>query len=278
MKASTDELKRIAKEIGCGVVASTTAAGSGHPSGSLSLKELLAVLLFRVMKHKPSDPTWDGRDRLVLSKGHAAPALYSALSVAGYIKRDELYRLRRADGRLQGHPDWDPGIMVEATTGALGNGFSIAVGMAIALKADGGGQRIFAILGDGEVQEGIVWEAAMLAAHRRLDNLIAIVDRNGLQLDGPVEEIVSVEPLSRKWEAFGWHVVEADGTSVESLLKAFRDVLRVKGRPKVIIAHTIKGNSSGIMRWNAQYHGKVLTRDQCIEYLRENGCDGWECR
>ncbi|MGC8969965.1 MAG: transketolase [Conexivisphaera sp.] len=274
---SFEELRRIAREIGCGVIATTTAAGSGHPGGSLSIKEVLSVLLFRVMRHDPRNPAWPMRDRLVLSKGHAAPALYAALALAGYIDREELYGLRRLGSRLGGHPDYDPGIAVEASTGALGNGFAMAAGMALAAKMEGSRYRVFAVLGDGELQEGIVWEAAMFAAHHRLDNLVAVVDRNGLQLDGAVENILSVEPLADKWRAFGWLVAEADGNDVESVSEAIEGLLRRAGRPKVLIAHTEKGASSSIMRWNPDYHGKVLRREQCEEYLRENGCEGWRC-
>lgn len=276
-RASVEELRRIARDIGCGAVAAITAAGSGHPGGSLSIKGILAVLLFRAMRLGP-DPA--RRDLLVLSKGHAAPALYAALAEAGYLRREELYSLRSLGGRLQGHPERDPGIMIDATTGALGNGFAIAAGMALASKMDGSGRRVFAILGDGELQEGIVWEAAMFASHRRLENLIAVVDRNGLQLDGAVEEILSVEPLADKWRSFGWRVLEADGNDVADLARAFDELLsggEGEGRPSVLIAHTAKGEGSREMRWNPAYHGRPPTRELCEEYLRENGCEGWRC-
>ncbi|MDG7044895.1 MAG: transketolase [Nitrososphaerota archaeon] len=275
---SVERLKDISREIGCGIVASTTAAGSGHPGGSLSIKNVMAVLFFHVMRHDPSKPEWPDRDRFVLSKGHAAPALYSTLALAGYIKREELYTLRKLCSRLQGHPSRHPGMMIEASTGALGNGFSMAVGMALAAKIDSRAYRVYTVLGDGEVQEGIVWEAAMLASYRKLDNLIAVVDRNGLQLDGPVEWILSVEPLAAKWRAFGWHVIEADGESVDALVRAFEAAIKMRGRPKVIIAHTTKGESSSVMSWNRKYHGSVLDREQCMQYMKENGCGGWNCR
>lgn len=274
----TEKLKDISREIGCGIVASTTAAGSGHPGGSLSIKNVMAVLFFRFMNHDPSNPEWPDRDRFVLSKGHAAPALYSTLALAGYIKREELYTLRKLGSRLQGHPSRNPEIMVEASTGALGNGFSMAVGMALAARLDSKAYRVYAVLGDGEIQEGVVWEAAMLASYRKLDNLIAVVDRNGLQLDGPVEGILSVEPLAAKWRAFGWHVIEADGESIGELIKAFEAAIGVRGRPKVIIAHTTKGESSSVMRWNKKYHGSVLDKGQCMQYMKENNCGGWDCR
>ncbi|MFQ6052962.1 MAG: transketolase [Candidatus Bathyarchaeia archaeon] len=225
-------------------------AGSGHLGASLSAIEILAILYFLKMRHSPKDPEWAGRDRFILSKGHAAPALYAVLAEAGYFPREELFSLRRLGSRLQGHPDTAvPG--VDAMTGSLGQGLSIAVGMALAAKMDGAGYKVYILLGDGELDEGQVWEAALSASHHGLDNLIAVVDRNHYQLSGRTENIKSLEPLGEKWRAFGWEAREADGHDPGSILDALESCDLSDGRPSVVIARTRKGKGVSFMEGNA---------------------------
>ena len=224
-------------------------AGSGHLGASLSAIEVLAVLYFLKMRHDPKNPAWAERDRFILSKGHAAPALYAVLAEAGYFPRGELFTLRKLGSRLQGHPDTrTPG--VDAMTGSLGQGLSMAVGMALAAKMDGAEYRVYALLGDGELDEGQIWEAAMTAAHYGLDNLIAIVDRNQYQLSGRTENVKSLEPLNEKWSSLGWEVLEADGHDPEIILDALDRCSLVSGRPSVIIAKTTKGKGVSFMEGN----------------------------
>jgi transketolase len=196
-------------------------AGSGHPGGSLSCVDILTVLFFKVMRHNPKNPAWRDRDRFVLSKGHAAPALYAVLSEAGYFPSGELKRLRKFGSILQGHPDRKLTPGVEVSTGSLGQGLSVACGMALANRLDRRKSRVFVLLGDGECDEGQVWEAAMAAAHFKLENLIAVVDRNGMQIDGPTEKVMSIEPLAAKWKSFGWNVIQVGGHDIRSILQAF---------------------------------------------------------
>jgi len=225
-------------------------AGSGHLGASLSALEILAVLYFMKMRHDPKNPAWAGRDRFILSKGHAAPALYAVLAEAGYFPQEELLTLRALGSRLQGHPDTrTPG--VDFMTGSLGQGLSVAAGMALAAKMDGAGNRVYVLLGDGELDEGQIWEAAMTAAHHGLDNLIAIVDRNQFQLSGSTAGVKSLEPLSAKWGALGWEVAEADGHDPEMILDALDRCSLVSGRPSVIIAKTTKGKGVSFMEGNA---------------------------
>ncbi|MDD1743367.1 MAG: transketolase, partial [Methanomassiliicoccales archaeon] len=205
------ELERKANLIRSHVIRMTRAAGSGHPGGSLSSADLISALFFKVMNHRSSDPSWDDRDRFVLSKGHAAPAYYAALAESGYFPIEELLTLRRLNSRLQGHPSMNKLPGVEMSTGSLGQGLSVANGMGLAAKLDRKTYRIYCLCGDGEMESGQIWEAAMLGAHYKLDNVTAFVDRNKLQIDGPTEKIMSIEPLPEKWRAFGWHVVEIDG-------------------------------------------------------------------
>ena len=224
-------------------------AGSGHLGASLSAIEVLAVLYFLKMRHDPKNPAWAERDRFILSKGHAAPALYAVLAEAGYFPRGELFTLRKLGSRLQGHPDTrTPG--VDAMTGSLGQGLSMAVGMALAAKMDGAEYGVYALLGDGELDEGQIWEAAMTAAHYGLDNLIAIVDRNQYQLSGRTENVKSLEPLNEKWSSLGWEVLEADGHDPEIILDALDKCSLVSGRPSVIIAKTTKGKGVSFMEGN----------------------------
>lgn len=243
-------------------------AGSGHPGGSLSCVELLTVLYFAVLNHRPRSPDWDQRDRFILSKGHAAPALYAVLAEAGYFPVKELITLRKTGSRLQGHPDKKiPGI--EVSSGSLGQGLSIASGSALNAKLEKSPSKTYVLLGDGECDEGQVWEAAMLASHYKLDNLIAIVDRNGLQIDGLTEKIMRLEPLTKKWAAFGWHVLEINGHDIHEIHSAFESAKKMKGKPTVIIAHTFKGKGVSFMEWISAFHGKSLTKEELEIALKE---------
>ena len=236
------ELTEIARRIRVGVIESTNAAKCGHPGGSLSIAEILAWLYFgEEMNVRPEDPAWEDRDRLVLSKGHTAPALYAVLAERGFFPREELLTLRRMGSRLQGHPNMHKTPGVDMSTGSLGQGISAACGMALAGKLDRKGYRVFTIVGDGESQEGEVWEAAEFAAHYKLDNLCAVFDLNGLQIDGKVAEVMNIAPMDKKLEAFGWHVFHADAHDFESLEAAFAAARASKGAPSAILARSVKG-------------------------------------
>ena len=263
------ELERRANDMRADIVRMIAEAGSGHPGGSLSCADILAALYFGgVLEHDPENPEWEGRDRFILAKGHAAPALYAALAQAGYIPREELATLRKLGSRLQGHPDSNQVPGVEVSTGSLGQGLSIAAGAAAGLRLDGAPQTVFALLGDGECQEGQVWEAAMFAAHRKLDNLVAIVDRNGLQIDGRTCDVCDPGDLGAKFAAFGWDVAEVDGHDLDALVavlgaaKAGRD-----GRPHAVIARTVKGKGVPFMENEAGWHGKAPNAEQAAEAL-----------
>ena len=263
------ELERRANEMRSDIVRMIAEAGSGHPGGSLSCADILAALYFGgVLDHDPERPDWEERDRFILAKGHAAPALYAALAQAGYIPREELATLRKLGSRLQGHPDSNQVPGVEVSTGSLGQGLSIAAGAAAGLRLDGAPQTVFALLGDGECQEGQVWEAAMFAAHRKLDNLVAIVDRNGLQIDGRTCDVCDPGDLGAKFAAFGWDVDEVDGHDLDALVavlgaaKAGRD-----GRPHAVIARTVKGKGVPFMENEAGWHGKAPNAEQAAEAL-----------
>jgi transketolase len=269
MKKFLDKSYRIRKH----VLEMTTQAGSGHPGGSLSCVDIIVALYFHVMQHDSKNPNWPDRDRFVLSKGHAAPTLYAALAEAGYIPIEELENLRKLGSPLQGHPDRNRVPGVENSSGSLGNGLAIANGMALAAKIDERPYRVYVLLGDGECQEGLVWEAAMFAAHYKIDNLTAIVDRNGLQIDGPTEQVMSIEPLASKWKSFGWNVIEVDGHDILAIIEACEEAKRVRGRPTVIIAYLIKGRGVSFMEWVTSFHGKTLTEEQCKKALQE--LDAW---
>lgn len=272
-KEHLKELMEKAYRIRRHVLGMTTLAGSGHPGGSLSCVDVIVALYFHVMHHDPKNPSWSNRDRFVLSKGHAAPTLYAALAEAGYIPLDELKTLRKLGSPLQGHPDRNRVPGIENSSGSLGNGLAIANGMAAAAKIDGKDHRIYVLLGDGECQEGLVWEAAMFTAHYKLDNLTAVVDRNGLQIDGPTERVMSLEPLADKWRAFGWHVIEVDGHDIAAIINAFEEAKQVKGRPTVVIAHLIKGRGVSFMEWVTSFHGKTLAPRDLEKALAE--LDAW---
>ncbi len=253
------------------IVSMICEAGSGHPGGSLSCIDILTALYFGgVMEHRPEDPAYPLRDRFILSKGHAAPALYATLAHAGYFPKEELHTLRKYGSRLQGHPDMHLVAGVEASTGSLGQGLSIACGMALGLRMDGVPSTVFVLLGDGECQEGQVWEAAMFASHQRLDNIVAIIDRNGLQIDGRTQDVCNPESLPEKFKAFGWETMEADGHDIPSLVdelnafKAMRD-----GRPKLLAASTVKGKGVSYMEGVAGWHGKAPSVSQAEEAVRE---------
>jgi len=244
-------------------------AGSGHPGGSLSAADIIAVLYFHHMNHRPKEPKWAGRDRFVLSKGHACPALYSALAEAGYFSRKELLKLRQFGSSLQGHPDQLKTAGVEISTGSLGLGFPAACGMALAARLDNAGYRVYTLIGDGESQEGIIWEAAMFAAHQRLDNLVAILDNNGLQIDGLVNEIVRIEPVAEKWRSFGWEVFEVDGHDVDELVVTLEKADAIKGKPAMIIARTVKGKGVSFMENEVDWHGVAPNLKQVRQALKE---------
>jgi transketolase len=275
-KLSLSELQGKARCLRCHIIGMTATAGSGHPGGSLSSADIVAALYFGVMRHDPDRPHWADRDRFVLSKGHAAPVLYAALAESGYFPRELLYGLRKCDSPLQGHPDMGllPG--VEASTGSLGQGLSIANGMALAGRLDSRDYRVYVLLGDGEVDEGQVWEAAMAAAHYRLDSVTAILDRNRQQIDGWTRDVMGLEPLADKWRAFGWHVQEADGHDIQAILEALAAAQQVKGQPSIVIAHTTKGKGASFMENNLRFHGSVPDQEEMDrglgEVRTEEGC------
>jgi len=267
--ASEAEMKAIAKRLRRHIITMTGKAGSGHPGGSLSAVEILTTLYFRVLRHKPLDPQWPDRDRFILSKGHAAPLLYATLAECGYFPIDELLTLRQMDSRLQGHTDRTVTPGVEMSAGALGQGLSFAIGVALAGRLNSKDYRVYVLLGDGECDEGQVWEAAMAAAHFKVDNLVAIVDNNGQQIDGWNRDVMNLDPFPAKWQAFGWQVIEVDGHDFTQLTQAFNQAKLVKGQPTLIIAHTIKGKGVSFMENNPDFHGKAPTDDEVEIALKE---------
>ncbi|MDO4540509.1 MAG: transketolase [Syntrophomonadaceae bacterium] len=272
------EIEHMALQMRRDILTMLNAAGSGHTGGSLSAADIMATLYGWELNIDPTRPDWPQRDRFVLSKGHAAPVLYAALAYKGYFPREELSTLRRLGSRLQGHPDMRKLPGVEASTGSLGQGISWAVGMALAAKTDAGAPcgdagawRVYTLLGDGELQEGMVWEACMAAAHFRLDNLVAIVDYNGLQIDGPVREIMNPEPIADKFAAFGWETVGVDGHDVGQLMAAFEQARQVTGKPTAIIAQTVKGKGVSFMENRVEWHGTAPKEDELLRALAELG-------
>lgn len=263
------ELKETALSLRRDIIKMTCAAGSGHPGGSLSIVDILTVLFFREMRINPEMPGAPDRDRFVLSKGHAAPALYAALAARGYFRRQLLETLRRLGSPLQGHPDMRKLPGVEISTGSLGQGLSAANGMALAARLSKSRSRVYVLLGDGEIQEGQVWEAAMTAAHYRLDNLVAFVDNNGLQIDGPTSQVKGVEPIADKWRAFGWHVLEVDGHDLEAIAAALDEARDVEGKPVMIVAHTLKGKGVCFMEGQVDWHGSAPSPEQREQALEE---------
>ncbi len=266
---SVTEMKAMAKKLRRHIITMTGKAGSGHPGGSLSAVEIVTALYFGLLRHKPSDPKWADRDRFILSKGHAAPLLYAALAECGYLPIEELITLRQLDSRLQGHTDHTVTPGVEMSAGALGQGLSFAIGVGLAGRLNSQEYRVYVLLGDGECDEGQVWEGAMAAAHFKVDNLVAIVDNNGQQIDGWNRDVMNLDPFNKKWQAFGWHVIKVDGHDLTQLIDAFNQAKLVKGQPTVIIAHTIKGKGVSFMENNLAFHGKAPTAAEVERALKE---------
>jgi transketolase len=267
-KQKTKSLKKKANSIRKLIINMLSKAKSGHPGGSLSAVEIITCLYFEVMRHNPKKPSLKARDRFHLSKGHACPCLYAVLSEAGYFDKKHLLTLRELGSLLQGHPDRrTPGI--EVASGSLGQGLSVALGMSLALRLDKSDSRVYCLMGDGEIQEGNIWEAAMAAPHFRVDNLCAIVDYNRFQIDGRIEDIMNLEPLVNKWESFGWHVIQVDGHNIDDLLEAFYEAKTIKGKPTVIIAHTVKGKGVSFMEHVVDFHGRAPTEEETKVALKE---------
>ncbi|MGH9662656.1 MAG: transketolase, partial [Bryobacteraceae bacterium] len=263
------ELAAIAKRIRRSIIEMIGEAKSGHPGGSLSAVEILTTLYFDVMRHDPARPDWPDRDRFVMSKGHAAPVLYCAMAEAGYTPKDQLNSLRKLGSIYQGHPDKRFIPALEGSTGSLGVGLSLGIGMALAQRIDRRPSRVYVLLGDGEIQEGQIWEAAMFAPYHRLDNLVAIVDYNKIQLDGFVKDIMEVSPLADKWRAFGWHTLEIDGHDIPAVQRAFAEAASVKGKPCAIVAHTVKGKGVSFMENNPKFHGSAPSAAEVATALQE---------
>ncbi|MCJ7831685.1 MAG: transketolase [Dehalococcoidia bacterium] len=280
--SSVENIEAVAKRTRRHIITMLAAAGSGHPGGSLSAVEILSALYFRILRHDPAEPLWPDRDRFILSKGHAVPVLYAVLAECGYFPEEELMTLRKLGSRLQGHafayfPPGTEGLCtpiqsppgIEMCAGSLGQGLSYSIGQALAARLDGRDYRVYCLMGDGELDEGQVWEAAMAAAHYALDNLVAIIDRNRIQNDGFVDDIMRTDPLPAKWQSFGWHVIEVDGHNVSQLIDAFEAARTVKGKPTVIIAHTIKGKGVSFMENTATWHGRAPTPEEAERALAE---------
>jgi transketolase len=258
------------KDIRADILRSISEAGSGHTGGSLDLADLFATLYFHILKHKPEDPSWEDRDRLILSIGHVAPVLYATLAHAGYFPEEELMTLRKLGSRLQGHPGRDHGLPgLELSAGSLGQGLSVAVGMAMTAKIDHKSWRVYSVHGDGEMQEGSIWEAAMSAAHYKLDNLIAFIDRNGLQIDGKTSDVMEIEPLDKKWQAFGWETFTCDGHDHMQISDMVDKAKATKGKPSVIILKTIMGKGVKSIEGDYRWHGKAPTKAELESFLAE---------
>lgn len=261
----------IAARIRVDVIKAVYNAGSGHPGGSLSAADILTALYFREMNIDPKNPKLKGRDRFVLSKGHAAPVQYAALAERGYFPVEDIMTLRKLGSEFQGHPNMHKVPGVEMSTGSLGQGFSVCVGMALASKLDDDGSRVFTLLGDGELQEGLVWEAAMAAGHYKLNNLVAFVDWNGLQIDGENDKVMTIKPIDEKFKAFGWHVQVIDGHNFDEIFAALDETKKVSDKPSIIIAHTHKGQGVSFMKDNAGWHGKAPNEEQAKQAVEELG-------
>ena len=255
------QLKKTANNIRLGIIEAVYNAKCGHPGGSLSIADIMTYLYFEEMNVDPANPTDPARDRFVLSKGHTAPALYSTLAERGFFPREELKTLRKTASRLQGHPDMKGIPGVDMSTGSLGLGFSTACGMALSAKVSGDSYRVYSVLGDGESEEGQVWEAAMFASHYKLDNLVAILDLNGLQIDGPITEVMNPTPHDEKFRAFGWHVISIDAHDFDAIESAFAEARGVKGKPVAIIAKSIKGKGVSYMENACEWHGQAPKED-----------------
>jgi len=267
-----NQLKTISRDIRKDILRSLAEAGSGHTGGSLDLADIMAVLYFHVLNHDPANPGWEDRDRFILSIGHVAPVLYTTLAHAGYFPKEELLTLRKLGSRLQGHPGKDhdlPGL--ELSTGSLGQGLSIAVGMGLAARIYKKSWRVYSIHGDGELQEGSIWEAAMSAAHYKLDNITALIDRNGVQIDGKTADVMELEPLADKWKAFGWHVIHCDGHDHADIIRAYDEAKSTQGKPSVIIAKTIMGKGVKSIEGDYLWHGKAPSKEQAEAFIAEIG-------
>lgn len=271
MERDYTKLKETARIIRQDIIEMLAESNSGHPGGSLSAVEILTALYFSEMNVKPENPHFEDRDRFVLSKGHAAPVLYSTLAERGYFEKKHLKTLRKIGSILQGHPNMNDTPGVDMSTGSLGQGLSAANGMALAGKLDNKDYRVFVLLGDGELEEGQVWEAAMTSAHYKLDNVTAFVDHNRLQIDGPVEKVMNPEPVADKFAAFGWHVISIDGHSFEEIFKAIDEAKTVKGKPTMIVASTVKGKGVSFMENQAGWHGTAPNKEQRDQAIKELG-------
>ena len=262
------ELEKKARKIRRLIIQMLVKAGSGHPGGSLSSTDLITCLYFAKLRHNPKSPEWPDRDRFHMSKGHCCPLWYAVLAERGYFKIDELWNLRKLGSILQGHPDWrTPGVTV--ASGSLGQGLSVAIGMALAGKLDKKDYRVYCLMGDGEIQEGQIWEAAMAASHYRCDNLCAILDYNCFQIDGKISEVMELEPLVDKWKAFGWHTININGHSIRQILQAFDQAERIKNKPSIIIARTTKGKGVSFMENVVDFHGRAPTPEEAKKALEE---------
>lgn len=268
MEADIEKLNNKARQIRRDILMTTHKAKSGHPGGSLSLVELLVGLYYYKLRHNPKKPDWDGRDKFILSKGHCCPALYAVLADCGYFPKEELLRFRKLGAMLQGHVYRGvPG--VELSTGSLGQGLSVANGMALAAKYDKKDTRVYCLMGDGEIDEGQIWEAVMTSGFRRLDNLCGILDRNEVQQDGKTSRIKDLEPIRAKWESCGWHVIEIDGHDVRLVIDAYDEAEQVKAKPTLILAHLIKGKGVSFMEGDPAWHGKAPNKEELEKALKE---------
>jgi len=265
------EIKEKANEMRKEIIKMLNLSQSGHPGGSLSACEIVSTLYFKEMNIDPKNPKWEDRDRFILSKGHAAPVLYAALALKGYFDKEELKSLRKTGAMLQGHPDMKGTPGVDMSTGSLGQGISSANGMALAGKLNNKNYRVYALLGDGEVQEGLVWEAAMFAAHYKLDNITAFLDYNGLQIDGENKDVMNINPIDEKFEAFGWNVLKIDGHDIDQILNAIETSKNTKGKPTMIISKTIKGKGVSFMENEGGWHGTAPNDEDTKKALEELG-------
>ncbi len=264
-----EELEKMAKKIRKGIIEEVYKAQSGHPGGSLSIADILTVLYFDELNIDEKNPNWEERDRMILSKGHCAPALYSCLANRGFFATEELENFRNINSNLQGHPDMNKIPGVDMTTGSLGQGLSVANGIAIAGKLDSKDYRVYCVLGDGEIEEGQIWEAAMASNKYKLDNLCVIIDNNNLQIDGTIEEVMSSYPIDEKFRSFGFQVINIDGHDIEEIMKAFEVAKNIKGKPTCIIARTIKGKGVSFMENQVDWHGKAPNEEQFKQAMHE---------
>ncbi|MCK5506602.1 MAG: transketolase [Thermodesulfovibrionia bacterium] len=263
------ELKNIAGNVRINILHMLTKAGSGHTGGSLSAVDVAVAIYFSKMEFDPKNPLWEKRDRFIMSKGHAAPLIYAIMAEAGYFPKETIETLRKIESPLQGHPCCRTLPGIEVSTGSLGQGLSVANGMALGLKLDNNPARVYCIMGDGEIQEGQIWEAAMTAAHYKIDNICGVVDNNGLQIDGPVEKVMGIEPIHDKWASFGWHVIDIDGHNMEEILAALNESESVKGKPSVIIANTTKGKGVSFFENKVEYHGVAPSQEEFEKAVKE---------